>query len=432
MFSFFNSNNPIFSRYSILAIFMAVVLQVQVSLFAQGDYLGLRIGLGDLFLPFIGVFVLHSLARRKSRWPDWSVRSLWYWLGALVLVLSASLFNGWIVTGSLSGWALINKYLGFFILVGYLALGGWIATNTQDMFGLLSRFASCFCAFFIVCIGISVVGFFVRVVFAIDLGIGGYQWEGFMANRNAFMLVFILSMLFVMYSYRDDNFYIPSVICDGFWVCFPVFFLYNGSRTGVILAVILCVVFLGFSFNKNYLKRVLVAFLVGGLVTGLCYHFNDNIHIARVYHVERLATWAVDGVDVSDYSGDKKRLIAVEDGLELYQRYDPIVGAGLGTYKPFQIEKRGEFVEVIDFTALWLLTEMGVSGLFVFSAFFIVCAASLYQNGRKPQGSSYHRAVFVFLILFAGMTLLHELMYTRILWFIMGLALVSRRDEVRD
>ncbi|MGH1376217.1 MAG: O-antigen ligase family protein [Alphaproteobacteria bacterium] len=411
---------------------MAVVLQVQVSLFAQGDYLGLRIGLGDLFLPFIGVFVLHSLARRKSRWPDWSVRSLWYWLGALVLVLSASLFNGWIVTGSLSGWALINKYLGFFILVGYLALGGWIATNTQDMFGLLSRFASCFCAFFIVCIGISVVGFLMRVVFAIELGIGGYQWEGFMANRNAFMLVFILSMLFVMYSYRDDNFNMPQVICDGFWVCFPVFFLYNGSRTGVILSVILCLVFLGFSFNKNYLRRVLVAFLVGGLITGLCYHVNDNKHIARVYHVKRLVTLAVGGVDTSKYDSDKKRFIAVEDGLELYQRYDPIVGAGLGTYKPFQIEKRGEFVEVIDFTALWLLTEMGVSGLFVFSAFFIVCAASLYQNGYKPQGSSYHRAVFVFLILFAGMTLLHELMYTRILWFIMGLALVSGRDEVRD
>ncbi len=190
--------------------------------------------------------------------------------------------------------------------------------------------------------------------------------------------------------------------------------------------------FLCGSFGKKHLRRVLVTGLIGVIVGFLCFCVTTDKHIVRGQQFNRLVVLGTSGIHASKYDGDRKRLIAVEDGLELYQRYDPIVGAGLGTYKPFQIEKRGEFVEVIDFTALWLLAEMGVSGLFVFSAFFIVCAASLYQNGRKPQGSSYHRAVFVFLILFAGMTLLHELMYTRILWFIMGLALVSGRDEVCD
>lgn len=417
------------SPYVLLGVFMSILLQVQVNLFAETGYAGLRVGLADLFLPIIGLFVLLSLCLRRSRWPDWSVRYFWLWLLALVFVMSASLLNGLVVTGEISNWALVNKYAGFFILISYVALGGWIATNVKDVKALYSVFALCYSAFLVLCVWLSIVAFFIDAMGGWRFWIASSPWDGGMANRNAFMVVFVLAMAFILHSYAKDGLRIPRIVQDAFWACLPTFLLFNCSRTGWIFIFVLFLGFLLFSLRKPYLKRVLLFSFLGILLGFLSFSVTDERHDRQVHQFDRLTQLTIEGVDGVHYGGDRKRLIAIEDGLELYQRYDPLVGAGLGSYKPFQIEKRGQFVEIIDFTALWLLVEMGVVGLTVFIAFFIVCAVSLYKDGYKSRKSNYHRAVFVFLILFAGMTLLHELMYMRILWFVMGMALVSGRDK---
>jgi len=57
---------PNISSMDYLAIFMAIILQIHVNLFANGDYLGIRIGLADLFMPIIGIMVLISLIKNKG------------------------------------------------------------------------------------------------------------------------------------------------------------------------------------------------------------------------------------------------------------------------------------------------------------------------------------------------------------------------------
>ena len=42
-----------------IVIIMAILLQIQATLFVQEGYLGLRVGIADLFLPFIGLYVLY-------------------------------------------------------------------------------------------------------------------------------------------------------------------------------------------------------------------------------------------------------------------------------------------------------------------------------------------------------------------------------------
>ncbi len=407
-----------FQMIHYLAVFLAVALQIQITLFANGDYLGLRIGLADLSLPLIGLFVLFSLVTKKSKLPEWSLRHMMFWLVALVFVMSLSLFNGYSVNGTLSSWALVNKYIGFFLLLAYLMLGGWIVTNTKDIRYVLSLFMVVFTGFFVLTIFMSMVTLFAQYFMPYPLWLPNYPWDGFMANRNSFMVIFVLSFIFVVWGYKDGKMIMPTWISALFWISLPIFLVFNDSRTGWLASAILIIVF----FLKHPIKRIKTCapyLLLGFVIAYSSYSVTTNIAVLQSMQAQNLLALAGD----TDYRGDQKRYIAVEDGLELYQQHNPFIGAGLGSYKPFQIEKRGKSIDIIDFTGLWLLVETGAIGLVAFSGFFIACLWSLYRAGYAEDSSSYHRAMFTFLILFVAMSVLHELMYTRILWFAVGLAL---------
>ncbi len=206
-----------------------------------------------------------------------------------------------------------------------------------------------------------------------------------------------------------------------FWTFLPIFFIYNSSRTGWIAAAVLCTV-LVIRHPGFVLKKVLPCVLIGVVVLQFSYGYATHGHVINNIPAKRFFEAMKTRGDVQ-YSGDRKRIIALEDGIELYEKSNPVLGSGLGGYKPFQIEKRGEYIEVIDFTGMWLLVETGALGLIVFVAFFMMCLWVMYREGYKKEQSMFHRAMFWFLLLFAGMTLLHELMYTRVLWFMMGIAL---------
>ncbi len=411
--------------YLVIAIF-AVFLQIQISLFSAENYRGLRINLADIIIPVAGLGVIISLFLRRSQWPNFSMRNMPFWLIALIMVMSASLFNGYITNGFLDHWALVNKYIGFFLLLSYFGLGAWITTNIDNHTKALSFFALVFTSFLVLSITASTLALFLQSFIPAPLWIHAYPWDGFMANRNAFMIAFILAFCFIIWSYKNTDIQIPFWIRSLFWLNLPVFLLFNGSRTGWIIAFILAIAFMCRSPLKR-LKYALPLLIAGIGILYASYNFTTHKVILKnkQYH------YLIDAFSLEEQNGKKyksniDRRLTFEDGTEMYLSYDPLVGAGLGRYKHFQIEKRGEFIEIIDFTALWLLSETGLVGLTVFSAFFLLCASQLYKQGyRSEQPHAYYQVMFAFLILFAGMSILHELMYTRFLWFAMGLALAK-------
>ncbi len=422
-----------FSKSSIftlgfLTAFMAVFLQVQLTLFADGDYRGLRIGAADICMPFIGLCVLWSLWRKKTKWPQWFSSRKIIWILSLVLVMSVALLNGYIVSDAFSSWAFINKYIGFFLLLSYFFLGNWIAANVEDRQHIYAVFMRWFVGFFVAVMCATILALVLQPFTPFSLWMQHYPWDGFMVNRNAFMVIFVLVFSFVIWDYAAGSHSFPRWMLLCFWLSMPLFFVFNESRTGWIVAAILGCIF----FLKNPLiraKKVIPLLIVGvGLAYGSYYIVTDQVALA--FNGDQLRHL----LNVSDapdeiYMGDQKRYIAIEDGVDLYMRYNPLVGAGLGSYQPFQIEKRGESIEIMDFTALWLLVETGGLGLLTFVSFFAYCAWLLYREGYCDKPSNYHRAMFIFLLLFAGMSVLHELMYTRVLWFSMGLALAVQTNK---
>ncbi len=417
-----------FQIYHYIAVIMAITLQIQVTVLAQGDYLGLRVSLADMLLPFCGVFVLYSLIRGKSRLPIWSVSHMLLWLCAIVLVMSTALLNGYINNGFLSNWAFINKYIGFLILISYLVLGGWIVTNVRSCSHVLSVFVNIFVGFFVLSLAMSVIILFLQYFISYPLWLADYPWDGLMANRNAYMVVFIMVFIFVIWSYAKNGVSIPVWPKSLFWFCMPIFFVFNDSRTGWIISLVLAIVFFSRD-TKSRMKSVTPILFVAVLVSYLSFYITTS---ASSYVLEgRQVTFLIDAVkgNGDEYIGDNKRYIAIEDGMELHLKYDKLVGAGLGAYKPFQIAKRGEFIEVMDFTALWLLVETGAVGLLVFSGFFIACALALYRRGyvNDGGGGAYYRATLAFIIAFAAISILHEVMYTRFVWFALGLGVARGR-----
>lgn len=410
--------------YAVLMAVMAIALQVQITILANGDYLGLRVNIGDLLLPFIGLIIFYLIVIKKYKWPLWSVRGCWFWLAAMLCVMSISLLQGYNTNGFLSLWAFVNKYIGFWILLGYMLVGAWVVTNAPDPRRLIFTFISVYCAYFGLQLCVTVAMLFAQSYFEYQFSLPHNPWAGLMGNRNAYMVVTVFCFIAVILSHARKDMKLSNWICGLFWFLLPMFLVHNASRTGWILIAILYLGFICVAPKIAFKKSALP--ILGGIGLLLFSIYGAGIYSAQgkdqyTHFMELINT----PEDDSMYIGDEKRFIAIEDGLELYKSVgNPIIGAGLGTYKPFQINKRGQYIDVMDFTGLWLLVEMGILGLGVFSVFFAICLYAVFKRWREDlAGGGFYLAVLIFMVCFAFMTILHEMLYTRFLWFIMGLAL---------
>lgn len=419
MISFSNFKMP---HLSILFTgLIALALQIQIDLFATDTYLGLRVNLADLLLPFAGTVVIITLLFQKSIWPKWVFSYAWLWIAGLITVMSISLWHGYETNGFWSNWAFINKYAGFFILMAYFALGAWITSNFEGVYDIHKTFSNMLSVGFVATIIIGLFAVFAMFLFNTEIDLAKFPWEGFMANRNALMVLGIFAMI-LLETYTS---YGTPLYRKGhwlYWFLMPTFFIYNASRTHWIFTGLFSI-FVGIKNHRHLLTFIIPALLIGTIFITIII---NTISVGEVRYMRQAKyLGAVLSNDVT-YQGDQKRFIALEDGLELYQKSNPVLGAGLGVYQEFQKEKRGEYIDVIDFTPLWLLVETGPLGLLTFSAFFFMCLYTLYKTGIKEK-QPFQAAVFYFLILIIGMSFLHELLYTRFLWFALGLALARSK-----
>lgn len=414
--------------YAGFLLFLSIALQIQVTLFKTSDYAGLRTNLADLCLPLAGLCILFSLLRRRSDWPNWNVKYLSWFLAALAAVMTLALLTGYTTNGGLSLWAFINKYIGFLILLCYFVLGGWMITNPHIK-KPMEFFLAALCSFLIFTLAASLLCLLLQKFVPFPLWLGKYAWDGFMANRNTFMVLTLFGMIVIETIRGTKNFPLPSWACNFFWILMPVFCIYNASRTGWIFGGLIIIALL--------LKRPLVTlkkilpFIALGFVLMVGIHAFISEGDAKDGKQFRLLMALGEDDEDSMYGGDKKRLIALEDGLELFHLHNPLTGAGLGSYEEFQKNKRGEFIDIIDFTGLWLLVETGLIGIFSFAGFFTICLVYLYKQAFGETASLYHRALLFFLLVFIGMSFLHELMYTRYLWFALGLAMAQRKTPAQ-
>jgi len=420
-------------------LLLAVFLQVQITLFASGDYLGLRLNSADFLLPGAGVFILGSLILKKSVWPQWK-KPFGYW--ALILlsaVIVLGILNGYRIQGDWSTWAVLNKGLGWFVLMGYFMMAAWFAHNrAQDIRNWFLR------PFVIFLCAVTIAEIFIRLLFIHSIieyftvfsALKVPELSGFMANRNAFAFLYlstlIVSAIFLLKKISLHP--IESVAFRLMWLLLPVFFVMNASRSSALIFVPL-MLFLIVSNWRFFLKTIAPLVLIGCLLLPLINKEGVSRQL-RNYNTITLLTDrdAQNGSFNNLYVGDQARLVIINDSLKLLKE-NPITGAGIGSVFKYQntLEDR-EFVAVIDNTALWVLAEMGPFGFIAFACVFftMIVALSKNQSGDDKFNDVFSHSLIYILIGFGFFSLFHEILYSRFLWVFLGLTLAHPIFKTRQ
>ena len=131
------------------------------------------------------------------------------------------------------------------------------------------------------------------------------------------------------------------------------------------------------------------------------------------------------------------RLDGYRDAFVMW-RDNPVFGAGLGVYLHGQsLEEKPEILVLqIHNTALWLLAETGLAGFLAMAGIFIVLFYKVWCLARSPPAGTesehwFQSAVLLILVGWAVMSLFHELMYQRIIWLLVGMALTAPVEPLR-
>lgn len=421
---------PYFPRPLVwLCYILGLCIHAQYSFFATVDYKGLTLNIADLLLPATGIFVIVSLLRKRSCWPQWRLRGGYIWLAVMTAIFTAALLNGYIAHDGWSHWALVNKYAGWFILLAYFGLGGWLVVNyrEQAIMRVLSGFVLGGCM-----IALVYGGQFILIDLTRGVGIGtGDYLSGLAGNRNAYAFLLLATVIFASISLTHNNRFSPYPVAALFMILAPSIFLYDGSRAGFLALALILAALLAL-YPRQMLRKVMPLLLIGTMLFAIVNttpHANGWHRIGK-YQVER----AIRNVQRADHprkkiTSEQQRIRFFNDSLALWQ-HNPVIGIGLGGYWQYAQEKYGpQQADIIDCTPLWLLTETGLIGFTVFAALFVTVLFILARDRKYYDGDlrALNDCLLLLLVGFAAMAVFHELLYQRTLWLMLGMTLALPR-----
>lgn len=413
----------------------------------------LRLGASDLILPLlVGAALLESRGRGLRFWKLFP-QSIFWGLVALSLVLTVGLLLGYREIGYFSQWALVNKYFGWFVLLGYFIVGASISGSGMKGAATLP-FKMVFGGFFLTA-SISILG---AVPGEAGLHVYSTVWEagrllGFLRNPNAMGLAAVVAMALLFPWMAQTK--IPwkfSLSLVLFSLCFSALLL-SGSRAALLAVIALFLaqpLFLRIQVVRYAWILAVAASLFfasifcfpatsrlfsWGLFSGESASIYPDTERAKLDDAGRLA------LDLKEFPRQTEMHRSFVASLALEQfRESPWIGIGLGIFLERDRANQNERASrkdgtqffppvAIHNTSLWLLTELGVLGLAAFAGFFLYVAWRLWNLARSHEHNSrYHQMLLVLVVCIvasAGM----DVLYLRPLWFLLGASLARSRDS---
>lgn len=277
-----------------------------------------------------------------------------------------------------------------------------------------------------------------------------------MGNRNAYALLMMCGTIFLLVFARRVPGFLPRFVLPLYLFALPFVAIYNGSRAVWILLVLTGLYFVIRHFRWS-LRHIIPALLCGALLATLTFTHTDQSPTKRkqIKRISKtISALQEKGPDIlEDVSKQDKKvrqlaseLIRVRNAkisIEIWRDH-PLIGGGLGAILAYQnahYDPQKVYIDIMDCTPLWLLAETGVIGLLAFSGFYILILRALWHKVRplpadknaafsrvQPLEAAFAEALFLFMLAFGMMSLLHEILYTRYLWVMMGIGASSRPD----
>jgi hypothetical protein len=362
----------------------------------------LNVNLADPIAMLAGaLFVLHAITQRQ--WPQWRVGSLNLSVAIATAVLGFSLLLGAWRFGW-TDWALINRFLGWFVLLAFGATGALIAAacgRDGVRIMLLTYMAAT--------AGVALIELALVLLDALGLDVPARILEpgnlkGFAQNRNsfAFQLLMAVSAGLVLLQGRKARLLLFTAMLVAFW--------YAGSRSGWI--AIACVLVAGIALRATTIKEVSTVLVC----SSLCIAVIAAVWILRT----SMAAEALSGTGQFWPSGGStdERLLTIAGGWKLFLE-NPLFGAGLGAFNQLTLSTEGKPL-VIHSTALWLLAELGITGFVVFAGPAAYVWAAEWSSARGAPHAAITALCFVAL---AVMSAPADMLYQRPFWLLIGATL---------
>ena len=377
----------------------------------------LNVNLADPIAILTGAFFVLK-AFKQRRLPRWRVDHVNISLAAATLALGSGLLIGAFRFGW-TDWALINRFLGWFVLLAFGATGALaVSEGGKDAFRMiLLTYAGATASIALLEVGLVVVG---ALGFWLphELTDPGNAMA-FAQNHNFFAFQLLMALAATLVLVRGNNLRIvlSATLLAGFW--------FAGSRSGWISAACVCAagVYLGSVTTRQAVTAAACAGCVALIVAIL-----PTLHVYELLTGLQATPW--DGFFtppiVPTESSTHERLVSIFGGLKLFAAH-PIFGAGLGAFRNEMILGPNSVPLLIHSTAVWLLAELGLVGFLVFAvpaSYVWVCE---WLRGRQSQASA---AVALCCVAFAVMSGPADMIYQRTFWLLIGAALAVPRDWV--
>ena len=403
-----------------MVVAVAVFFQVHVSL-PSGL---INLNLADPFAMLaLAAVSLHVLFAHQS--PVWRIRQFNLALGMISLVLLLGFMRGWWVIG-ITQWALGGRLLGWLVLLGYLSAGYMIVANVGTHG--LRRFAETLIATAVVVVTLQVG---LRLLFHWGVNLGVHlppNFEGYAGNRNAFAFQLLTTLgLLLGYSqvYARHNIGLQHLARP--WIFSLLFGLllaglvWSGSRAGMAVSVtVLLLAWFGRLADRRMLGwGVIFAALLWcvvwlaaqkGLIQSV-FSGSISLHLSSTEDLFAQRRRSAE-------SSNLERWETLTHGLEMWWQ-SPILGAGLGVFYVKSPTWLGH-PQVIHSTPIWILAELGLVGAVVFGWAFSLLTRHAIRFGRTQAA---RRILLFLLVVFAIFSLVHEILYQRIFWLVLGAVL---------
>lgn len=420
-----------------LTLLAACAFQLQMDFLETETYAGLRLSLADFLLPITGLFILASLHLKQSEWPVYKIPNTYIWLSAITILLLVSLYIGRVHQDDIvPKWGLYNKVFGWLTLVAYFMWGAWFTYNGKSI--KIYKFFRVFSIFTFATCAIGSVIITLQDFHVID-GIVAYPFKGLMGNRNALGFTVLCVTILIFFYGQTAKPLINAWAERLFWTFLPLIHVQIGSRSCWIL---LFLQMAAFAFiNRRYFLKSIAPFIgIGAAIVlffaaihpNFVFKQHQDVQFVQLPGLLEVFNGTKEANSASYVQSDMLRLKVNGLALELWSK-SPVLGVGLGTVQYSEPAKFGKFLDVVDSTPIWLLTETGIVGAMIFASFFWLIVFYLSRELRSPHRyiQTINSISLGVLLLFAIMSVMHELMYTRFLWFFLGIAITVPAASLR-
>jgi O-antigen ligase len=354
----------------VVLVLLAFSLQILATFFISES--PIRISLSDFLLPVIAILLFLKFRCSGLQFISWNVSRVWKWIFLLTIWMTISLVNGIVFTGEVSYGGLINKYLGWYVLLTYFLFGGIVANYSSGRAKYLF-----FLFLFLVTCGIGLVDLlpYVQTLRGYD---DYYRLEGLAGNPNAYGFLLVV-IIIVLMAYQNNS-YILSKYVDFFGIGLLIAFIFfSGSRSawlGLFFGILFLVITRLIRY-KQLLSASFIATVLIVLVISVQQLEKNAQEFLRTYspslHTElasspNFVNPYVKRSDILQDSGVNHRLQIIRNANDLWQ-INPIFGVGLGGFlwSEHQVGRNSS----IHSTPHWLLVETGLIGLLLFTGFFV-------------------------------------------------------------